>query len=213
MMSESIGQLSLALAKAQGEMKPAVKDSTNPFFKSKYADLNSVINAVRDPLSRNELAFMQNLHEIEGCLYLITILSHKSGEYVKSQMPVKFKADGKTNELQSMGSAISYIKRYALSAMLGVCCDEDDDGNSSTDFPAEAPKTFPKAPIISKEQAHVLNELIKKCPKDYETYIHKYLKSHNIDGVSNIPTNMYETLLIDANTQAKKAKDGNKPPE
>jgi len=212
MMSENIGELSMALAKAQGEIKAAVKDSTNPAFRSKYADLNSVINAIKDPMSRNELAYMQIPHEIDGITYLVTIISHKSGQFVKSQIPIKVKSDVKFNEIQETGKAITYLKRYVLSAMLGVSSDEDDDGNSSVGYTAESPKVAPKVQTISKEQVAVLNGVLQKCPADYVKQIEVWLKNQNIDSINVLPLPMFENLLITVNTTAKGVQNGKQQP-
>lgn len=123
--SEQINELSAALAKAQGEIKGALKDSSNPFFKSTYADLGSVWDACRGPLSKNGLAIIQVPDFTEaGNMVLYTMLTHSSGQYIQSSyliIPVK-------NDPQGMGSAISYARRYSLAAMVGIY-QVDDDGN------------------------------------------------------------------------------------
>lgn len=126
--SESIKELASALSKAQGMMGPAKKDSVNPFFKSVYSDLASVINAIRDPLSSNGLSYTQDPGvEDTGWVYVETTLMHESGEWKSSMlrmMPTK-------SDPQGIGSCITYIKRYSLQAILGVPSD-DDDGNAAT---------------------------------------------------------------------------------
>lgn len=123
-MSEKINELATALGKAQGEMKGASKDSANPFFKSKYADLASVWEAIRAPFSKNGLAISQVTSEDEKGLVLTTLLLHSSGEWISGEIRIN-PVDQKP---QTLGSAISYMRRYALSAMAGVYA-EDDDGN------------------------------------------------------------------------------------
>jgi hypothetical protein len=128
MQSESIKELSTALSKAQGEFYHAKKDVNNTFFKSKYADLASVIDAAKKPLSDNGLAVIQITDFTEnGDTYLITTLSHSSGEWISGRYPIKpVKADP-----QGMGSAITYARRYAFSAITGIAAD-DDDGNAAS---------------------------------------------------------------------------------
>ncbi len=123
--SESIGTLAKALAKAQGQIKAAVKGAENPFFKSSYADLPAVFKACREHLSANDIAVIQATGFDEAGVFLETTLAHASGEWVSGVYPVRpVKPDP-----QSMGSAITYSRRYALSAMVGVVADdEDDDG-------------------------------------------------------------------------------------
>lgn len=126
--SENINELAAALAKAQGAMRFAAKDSNNPFFKSKYADLSSVVEAIRDALASNGLSYMQHIHQSdkhEVCVE--TIILHSSGQWIGCgtvSIPVN-KADA-----QGYGSALTYARRYSLSAAVGVVAD-DDDGNAA----------------------------------------------------------------------------------
>ena len=128
--SESIANLALALSIVQGKMSHAVKDSANPFFKSKYADLESVWDACRSLLSENGLAVMQfpGLYtDHDKSMSLTTIISHKSGEYISQEMSVPMsKVDA-----QGAGSCISYMRRYSLAAVCGVV-QADDDGNAAS---------------------------------------------------------------------------------
>lgn len=108
-------------------MKPALKDSTNPHFKSKYADLTSVWEACRDALTKNGLSVSQ-VTDFEGeATFIRTILLHSSGEMLEGKYPLR----PVQNTPQGMGSAISYARRYALAAMVGVVAD-DDDGNAAS---------------------------------------------------------------------------------
>lgn len=125
--SENIGQLAEALAKAQAEIRHAVKEADNPFFKSKYADLAAVWDAAREPLSKNKLSIAQVVEFDEAGPWLETLLLHASGEWLSSRYPISM-GDGKP---QTMGSATTYARRYALSAMVGIAS-EDDDGNSAS---------------------------------------------------------------------------------
>jgi hypothetical protein len=124
--SESIGKLSLALSKAQAQIRGAKKDSLNPFFKSSYSDLASVWDACRDPLTSNELAIIQTIHKDEFALTLKTVLSHSSGEWISSDIPVLISGGGGKQDMQALGSAITYARRYGLSAIAGICPDDDD---------------------------------------------------------------------------------------
>lgn len=127
MKSETIGKLAEALSKAQGMMRGAVKDSTNPFFKQNYADLASVWDACREPLSKHGLSVAQTTRVGEsGEPVIVTTLMHTSGEWITGELLVK---PVKTDP-QSIGSAITYGRRYALSAMVGIA-PEDDDAESA----------------------------------------------------------------------------------
>jgi hypothetical protein len=124
--SESIKELSAALAKAQAEIKGAAKDSANPYFKSRYADLASVWDACREPLTKNGLAVSQ-WPSAEGPKVTVeTILSHESGEWISRELTITAKEDSP----QAVGSALTYARRYALAAVAGVA-PEDDDGEAA----------------------------------------------------------------------------------
>lgn len=120
--SQSIANLAGALAKAQAKIRGAVKDSANPFFKSSYADLQSVWDACRGPLTENGLCVIQTTDENAQGTQLVTTLAHESGEFVSGRMPVL----PLKNEPQAIGSAISYARRYALAAIVGVYQTDDD---------------------------------------------------------------------------------------
>jgi hypothetical protein len=127
--SESIAGLAAALAKAQGQMKGAIKDSANPFFKSKYADLASVVEAIRAAFSANGLSYIQTVEPSDKDEVRVeTTLLHSSGEWISCgilSLPVS-KVDA-----QGYGSALTYARRYSLSAAVGVA-PEDDDGNAAS---------------------------------------------------------------------------------
>jgi hypothetical protein len=132
MRSEQINELAAALSKAQGEMKLAELNRANPFFKSSYSTLSAVIAACQEPLSKNGLAYSQFVQRNESGLCVETMLMHSSGQYLSSVCPLIV---GK-QDMQGLGSAITYAKRYALQAMVGVASDEDpedDDGNGAKD--------------------------------------------------------------------------------
>ncbi len=125
--SENINELASALSKAQGEFVPALKDSANPFFKSKYANLCSIVKSCQEPLSKNGLSYCQSTQREDGMWVLLTKLMHSSGQWVSSVTPIiTTKSD-----IQSFGSAVTYARRYALAALAGVTTDEDDDGESA----------------------------------------------------------------------------------
>jgi hypothetical protein len=125
--SEQINELATALAKAQGEITGALKDSANPFFKSKYADLASCWDACRAALSKNGLAVVQAPGTEATVTYLTTTLLHSSGQWMRSSLIVTPKDDTP----QAMGSALTYARRYALTAMVGIA-QVDDDGNAAS---------------------------------------------------------------------------------
>ena len=125
-MSPSIGALAAALAKAQSEMRNPAFDRVNPHFKNRYATLSAHLDAVRGPLSKNGIAIMQCVSTPDpSWVTVTTILSHSSGEWISSD------AGGKSGQnIQQTGSTITYLRRYTLSAILGIVGDEDDDGEA-----------------------------------------------------------------------------------
>jgi hypothetical protein len=128
--SEQINELAAALAIAQGQITGALKDSANPFFKSKYADLASVWDACRKHTSENGLAVIQTTMANESGAYVVTTLAHKSGQWIRGFLPIKAKDDGP----QAQGSGITYARRYALAAIVGVAQVDDDANAASKSF-------------------------------------------------------------------------------
>ena len=124
--SEKIDLISKAIVESQKEINAAIKASKNPFFKSSYADLTAVIDAVKEPLNKHGIAFLQLVHSDEVDT-VETILLHESGQYIATDTRVYCT---KPNDPQAFGSGITYTKRYALQAALGLPT-EDDDGNSA----------------------------------------------------------------------------------
>lgn len=122
MQSETINELATALAKAQAQITGALKDSSNPFFKSKYADLASCWDACRAQLTQHGLSVMQTTDVLDGVVVVRTILAHASGQWVSGVLPVKAKDDGP----QAQGSGITYARRYALAAIVGLAQVDDD---------------------------------------------------------------------------------------
>jgi len=139
--SDSIKELATALSKVQGELSYAKKDSANPFFKSRYADLESVWDACRSLLARNGLSVIQMPgNYFEGRMWLVTKLCHTSGEWIEQEMSVPVpKADP-----QGAGSALTYMRRYALAAFIGVV-QADDDGNAASEQKPTAVKPVVKS--------------------------------------------------------------------
>lgn len=124
--SESINDLAIALNKAQANMTGAVKGSKNPFFKSNYADLSAVIEAISKPFADNGLSFTQSPGFDGKNVTVTTRIMHSSGQWIEGTCvlpPTK-------NDAQGYGSAITYAKRYGLQAMAGIPS-ADDDGNAA----------------------------------------------------------------------------------
>lgn len=161
--TDVINELAGALAKAQAEMTHAGKSADNPFFKSKYADLSAVISAARPALSKNGLSVVQFTDMDEaGKVFLITQLSHSSGQWMRSWYPVT----PVKNDPQGLGSATTYARRYAYGSIVGVAAaDEDDDGNAASGHKVDSkPENSQK--LFSN--AAMRNAYTKRCIDAYE---------------------------------------------
>lgn len=164
-------KLALALSKAQGAMKSAKRDVTNPFFKSKYADLASIWEACREQLSLNEIAVIQIPEMKDGMIGIRTKLVHSSGEFEEGFFPL---AVPMTAKAQEMGSAITYLRRYSLAAMTGVAPDDDDDGTEAQKTMGQKPSTDDKNKELkqkAKEFSDSIDaastvDLLDKCVRD-----------------------------------------------
>jgi hypothetical protein len=165
--SESIVNLAAALTVAQGEFGPVAKNAENPHFRSKFADFQAILSAVVPILTKNNLAVSQHPCVHEGVDALETMLLHSSGEYLTSTMLLHLDKPG----MQALGSAITYSKRYALLAILGIgTFDEDDDGNAAQ---AHAERTTNQKSGISEAQMKLINSLTteRKFPVDVKDYV------------------------------------------
>lgn len=185
LQSDEIGELMAALSKAQGEFKNAVKDSKNPFFKSNYADLASVKEATQDALTKYNLAVTQTTNVLEnGMLVLITTLGHSSGQWKTGIYPI----NPVKNDPQGIGSAITYGRRYAFTAITGVVAD-DDDGEAAQGRPAKKSgdvTSHHSDPLYtgSADQLKQLSEILEKAgitsKEEKNTYHKKFKDSYTM---------------------------------
>jgi hypothetical protein len=176
--STEIGELAAALAAAQGEITGALKDSKNPFFKSSYADLASVWDACRVSLSKNGLAVIQTASTSDaGAAVITTTLAHKSGQWIRgtlAMMPVK-------SDPQGMGSALTYARRYALAAMVGVAQVDDDANNASGKV------THTKADPLGRDELNINGDHAK-----YANDLRLALEANATDAVKAISADLQE---------------------
>lgn len=150
--SESVKELAASMAKAQALIEGAAKDGSNPHFRSKYATLASVVDAVKEPLAKNGLSYTQVLHDAENAVKVETIILHQSGEWLSCgalSVPVS------KHDAQGFGSALTYARRYSLSAAFGVAPEDDDGNGAAAAAPKDDGKITPRAGSrerLSKEQ-------------------------------------------------------------
>ena len=150
LQSETVDELAAALCEFQYEVGGAHKDSTNPFFKSKYADLESCKDAIKEPLHAHGLAIVQATRVNEGgASVLVTTLMHKSGQWIKGELPILC---AKERDAQAQGSAITYARRYALSAITGLYQTDDDGEGSQNRDKKPASNSKPQQQTQSKPQ-------------------------------------------------------------
>ncbi len=182
LQSETISSIAAALVKAQATMGVALKDSTNPHFKSKYADLASIINAAREPLADNGLAVIQRSHPNDRGVQLETMLIHESGEWISDGG--LFLPAAKVDP-QGFGSAMTYARRYAYAAMLGIVQDDDDGARAvaqqqAARFAADAPKLNQQQRecirLIMKSAGHDSPALDDKLAEDYPQHVTAAIK-------------------------------------
>lgn len=150
LMSDNISNVAKALVAAQKEMGNAVKDSKNPFFKSSYADLNAVREAVLPACNTHGISVLQPTIFIDGRKFVQTILLHESGEFVSGVTEV---LSVKELDAQAQGSGISYARRYGLQSIANVGA-EDDDGNGASG--KQAPPLRAAAKVEEKKEESVL---------------------------------------------------------
>lgn len=127
--SDELKNIAKALAKFQADIKDPARDKDNPYFKSKYVALDGLLDAVRPVLATNGLSFIQSPVSNGQDMGVTTLLMHDSGEWIESD---PFVLHAVKNDPQAGGSAITYARRYSLSAVLGVAWDDDDDANIAT---------------------------------------------------------------------------------
>ncbi len=132
-------EIAAALVKAQRAFGPALKTSSNPHFKSRYADLAACVEAVMDGLNANGIALVQQTHECESGVIVETVFVHESGETFSAG---KLHVPAVKHDAQGYGSALTYARRYSLMAACGIA-PEDDDGNAASKRTPAAPAVVP----------------------------------------------------------------------
>lgn len=192
--SQEIGKLAEALAKAQAVIEGAREDNKNPFFKSRYADLKSVWAACKKPLTDNGLAVLQTVELVGERVVLVTTLAHSSGQWVKSYLPIIVMK----NDPQSQGSAMTYARRYALAALVGVC-PADDDGETAMNRGSSGNGTN-----LSQKQLDHLSELSGMDREGFE----KILSHLSISSLEEIPGSEYNRVLTYFQKRKEKSNDG-----
>lgn len=199
--SKEVAKLFEALAKAQLEMYVAKTDSTNPFFKSKYADLASVVGASRPCLAKNGLSVIQRvLPNGNQALYLHTRLCHSSGQWMESRMPL----NPPKQDIQTMGSYMTYLRRYNYASVVGVVAsEEDDDGETAMHEPRKRGQSPNKGTdVITRAQLQVVSQELD----GFEEVLESLLKGFSIAKLADLPSKHY-TKCLERIRDIKRAKE------
>jgi hypothetical protein len=173
--SEKIDELAAALCNVQAQLRPAVKDSQNPHLKNKYADLNSVWDAIRPLCEVSGLAIIQSGEVLaNGSQALATTIMHRSGQWLRGRFILKSLPQKGINENQAFGSSISYMRRYALASMLGVVQDDDDGATAAPPMSAEV-----RALTAAREGvANIIGQLSRRFPVETADYLNDVLADY-----------------------------------
>lgn len=189
LMSEQIDQLATALAKAQGEMPVAYKNSKNPFFKSTYADFEAIIVASRPSLSKYGLSVVQPPIVQEGDRsYLVTLLMHASGQWIKSialHNPVK-------TDVQSLSSYNTYLKRMCYTSLVGVATGDDDDGQAASHNVGSQETELVLKKYQSTYQQPTQQAIIEKISNDQLEQL-----ENELDGYPDIKSKVVSALNLE----------------
>lgn len=165
-------QIASALLKAQMKMGNAKKDSTNPFFRSKYADLNAVREACIPFLNENGIVVLQPIVHIDGKNFVKTLLLHESGESIESLTEIIY---NKVNDAQAQGSGITYARRYGLQSLVNIGAD-DDDGNKASNTKQTIIEN--KKPVMSDKEVELTCKLLISGKKEwYQKALNKFIIS------------------------------------
>lgn len=192
-------EIASALVKAQKAFGPALKTSSNPHFKSRYADLAACVEAVIDALNSNGVALIQQTHECESGVIVETVFVHESGETFSAG---KLHVPASKHDAQGYGSALTYARRYSLMAACGIA-PEDDDGNAAT---ASPPKAAPKAPVktVGENEISTITNLAKAAGVELSAIAGAY----GIPSINDLP--LSKTAEVVARLQKKAAESTNK---
>ena len=185
--SESIENLSKAMSEFQKNLKQPLKDANNPFFKSKYVPLENVVEAITEAAGPLGISFMQYASgDDSGNIEVGTIILHQSGEFIEFPS-VRMKPEKQTP--QAYGSAITYAKRYALSAVFGITSDKDDDGNEASGNGRKK-----KGPQISAEKQAKCDSIQKLAESTSERFAKFKEMQSKVQGT---PTEEWSDTLLD----------------
>ena len=198
--SDSISELAKAFAKTQQELKQPLKDAENPFFKSTYVPLENVAESITEAATKNGLSFSQEPSFDDNMVTVTTLVMHSSGEWIE-YAPLKMKP---VKNPPAFGSAITYAKRYALSAIFGITSDKDDDGNEATQ--PQKPQRQQKTTRTAQTKQYISSEKVKQYENDIQALIKATGKN---DGsimealLNHVGATMIKNITIDKTNEVE----------
>ena len=198
--SESISELAKAFAKTQQEMKQPLKNAENPFFNSTYVPLENVAQSITEVATKNGLSYSQEPTVIDGVVSVTTLVMHSSGEWIEYE-PLRLKPD--KNNIQGCGSAITYAKRYALSAIFGITSDKDDDGNGAVNYEQVNNQMSQKRPAQKSELSAKANKLFSQLidlgqtQEDIAAYVKGFIYKKGLEKSTEAKTAAMEQMKND----------------
>lgn len=188
-------KIASALVKAQKGFGAALKTSSNPHFKSRYADLAACVEAVIDSLNDNGIALIQQTHECDNGVIVETTFIHESGEVFSAG---KLHVPASKHDAQGYGSALTYARRYSLMAAAGIA-PEDDDGNAATARPSAPPVQRKADPKVGADELKTITDLAGKTNTDLSAIA----KAYGIPSINDLP--LSKTAEVVARLQKKAA--------
>ena len=198
--SDSISELAKAFAKTQQEMKQPLKNAENPFFNSTYVPLENVAQSITDVATKNGLSYSQEPTVVDGVVSVTTLVMHSSGEWIEYE-PLRLKPD--KNNIQGCGSAITYAKRYALSAIFGITSDKDDDGNGAVNYEQVNNQMSQKRPAQKSELSAKANKLFSQLidlgqtQEDIAAYVKDFMDQKGLEKSTEAKTAAMEQMKND----------------
>ena len=192
--TNEIKNFAKAFIEAQKEMGNAPKDNNNSYYKSKYADLNSIREACLPALNKHGIAVLQPIVQVDNKNYVKTLLLHESGESMECLTEIIF---AKQNDAQAQGSGITYARRYGLQSLVNVGA-EDDDGNKAS----EQPKKQPIKTIDEKQQKEIAKLII-------QAKIPNFLEIMKIEKINDLPESRYNKVIQGLNKKIEENKNKN----
>lgn len=228
--SENINELATALSKAQGEM--SAPELNKKGYNYSYADLNSVWSVCRKPLTNHGLSIIQMGRIIDSKSYLATRLCHVSGQWIESYFSIpepkpSLDKKGKHGEMQDLGAFITYLKRYAITAMLGIHGDEDtdcsppesdkktyqSDNQSDNQNDRRAAKKEPEVEFATEAQVKEMRDWIKKVPENIRLNYNKIIEKHGVTSDFDVPIKLPKMIIDMAQSYLKLNKKAEEPEE